>query len=415
MSTPPASPHALAVYALGITAACLPLYVIRWHVGPLPTTLLEGMILVTAALWIFSLWKERRWPDWRTPYSIPTALLLLAGVIGILVAPDHVRAAGIYRAYFVEAIAVFYIAIDLLRSRDELHVLLLAAAVGACVMALGQIVLFVAALAQNTLQLGEAPSFLNTSANADAMYLEPALAFALAFTVWPSRPRERWIGGFVLGLVFVAIVMTLSRAAYLAMAVLGLVTALSQSSAIWRLRAMAVLAVLVLVAVEIPLIQLRLIYLPSSASNRENLYSETLQMLSQRPIFGAGISGFATRIAPFRPPSLPVQIYPHDIWLTTWSELGLLGLAAFAVIFFGLLWRGVGALSRVDDIYRPLLLGALGALVLYTVHGLFDSPYWKNDLSVEFWLLAAFQVAALRHATAPRAQAGRSPAPPPPT
>jgi hypothetical protein len=36
--------------------------------------------------------------------------------------------------------------------------------------------------------------------------------------------------------------------------------------------------------------------------------------------------------------------------------------------------------------------------VLYLIHGLFDSPYWKNDLSVEFWLLAAFEVVAIRGA-----------------
>jgi hypothetical protein len=34
------------------------------------------------------------------------------------------------------------------------------------------------------------------------------------------------------------------------------------------------------------------------------------------------------------------------------------------------------------------------------VHGLFDSPYWKNDLSVEFWLLAALEVVAIRGARA---------------
>ncbi len=408
-------PRFIAVWALAVTSASLPLYILRWRVGPVPTTLLEVMILVTAALWLVTLRAERRWPDWRTPYTIPIALLLIAGIIGIAVAPDHRAALGIYRAYFVEAILMFYIAIDLLRTRDELRVFLLVVAAGSTVMAVGQIVSFLWALSHHTLQLGDAPSFLNTSANADAMYLEPPLAFALAFALWPSQPRERWIAGGVLVLVLVAIVMTLSRASYLAMAVLAIWVVLSQRSAAWRLRSVAVLAVLLLIVLEIPLIRLRLLYIAASALNRENLYGETLRMLSQRPLVGAGISGFATRIAPFRPPDLPVHIYPHDIWLTTWSELGLLGLIAFAVIFFGLLWRGLRAMSSVEDIYRPLLWGAVGALLLYTVHGLFDSPYWKNDLSVEFWLLAALQVVAIRHATAPRAQAERSPSPPPRT
>jgi hypothetical protein len=31
---------------------------------------------------------------------------------------------------------------------------------------------------------------------------------------------------------------------------------------------------------------------------------------------------------------------------------------------------------------------------------MFDSPYWKNDLSVEFWIVAALQVIAIRGARA---------------
>jgi O-antigen ligase len=119
-------------------------------------------------------------------------------------------------------------------------------------------------------------------------------------------------------------------------------------------------------------------------------------MLSERPIFGAGISGFPVRVAKFRPASEGVHLYPDNLWLTTWTELGLLGLAAFAVIFFSLLWRGWRAVGRATDIWRPVIWGASGALVLYLVHGLLDSPYWKNDLSVEFWLMAAFEVVAIR-------------------
>ena len=37
----------------------------------------------------------------------------------------------------------------------------------------------------------------------------------------------------------------------------------------------------------------------------------------------------------------------------------------------------------------------LGSLILWGVHGLVDSPYWKNDMSVEFWLLAAIEIAVV--------------------
>jgi hypothetical protein len=78
--------------------------------------------------------------------------------------------------------------------------------------------------------------------------------------------------------------------------------------------------------------------------------------------------------------------------LTFWVELGLLGLIVFSTILFGLLRRGWRALPFAAGFDRIVLWGAVGSLALWAVHGLFDSPYWKNDMSVEFWLVAAMVV-----------------------
>jgi hypothetical protein len=39
---------------------------------------------------------------------------------------------------------------------------------------------------------------------------------------------------------------------------------------------------------------------------------------------------------------------------------------------------------------------------VFTVHGLVDSPYWKNDLSLQFWILAGLEVIAI--AAIPRSE-----------
>jgi len=310
------SPRRIALWSLAVTAACLPLYVVRWRVGPLPTTLLEVLIVITAAAYAATLWTEKRLPAARTVYDIPIALLLVAGLIGIAVAPDHVKAVGIYRAYFIEAVGMFYVAVDLLRTRDDLVRFLSVAAIGSAVMAVGQISGFVYTLATHHLTLGDAPAFLNTTPNADAMYLEPPLAFALAFSLFPSRPIERKVALGLAGLFLLAVILTLSRASYLAMAVLAVVIVLSLRSPRWRLRAVAVIALLGLVIIEVPFINQRIATLGYSAGLRESIYGQALRMLAQRPILGAGISGFPVRVAPFRPPTQVVQLYPHDIWLT---------------------------------------------------------------------------------------------------
>src|SRR6185437_7077191 len=103
------------------TVAGMPLYVIRWRYGPLPTTLLETLIIATVALYVLARWRE----GWRRPlatvYDLPIAALLLAGAIAVVVATDHRAALGLYRAFFIEPIAVFYVAIDLLRRHETMR------------------------------------------------------------------------------------------------------------------------------------------------------------------------------------------------------------------------------------------------------------------------------------------------------
>jgi len=387
----------------------MPLYMVRWHYGSVPTTLLETLILVTCAGYVWTLATERRWPS-RTPYDVPIALWIVAGAIGVLVSLDHRAALGTYRAYFIEAVAIFYIAVDLLRTRDDIAKVLALSAAAAVVYSTGQIVSFVWVAAHGHLQLGEAPAFLNNTANADAMYLEPILAFAVGFVAFPWSRRIRLVAAIAFAFVFVAMLLTLSRAGYLAMAVLAVVLVLSLQSARVRIWLVGALALGLLIALEVPFINRRISALNSSAALRESIYGSTLHMLAQRPVFGAGIDSFTVRVAPFRPGNQTIELYPHDIWLTTWSEVGLLGLIVLAVLIFLLIWRAARALPQADHVYRPVLWGCLGALILIVMHGFFDSPYWKNDLSVEFMMVAAIEVVAIRQglrvAPAPRAGAG---------
>src|SRR6266508_6228988 len=98
-------------WALAITVACMPLYVIRFGLGPVPTTLLETLIMLTIVLYIGAAVQSRSWSFQRTPVEIPTAIFLVAAAAGVLVSPNRVGALGILRAYFLEPVLVFYIAL----------------------------------------------------------------------------------------------------------------------------------------------------------------------------------------------------------------------------------------------------------------------------------------------------------------
>jgi O-antigen ligase len=207
-----------------------------------------------------------------------------------------------------------------------------------------------------------------------------------------------------------ALALTLSRGAYFAIAVLAVVAIATSRARLW-LAAGTVVAALALL--QVPFVarrfagQFNLFDSQTTIRGRLSIFTDTLTMLRDHPIFGDGLGGYHYL---FRGTIL--EIYPHDVWLTFWVEVGLLGMVAFAVIFFGLLFRGWRAYSRAGGFYRALLWGASGSLVLWGVHGLVDSPYWKNDMSIEFWILAALQVVAIR-AIGERVVSGPAEAPEP--
>jgi O-antigen ligase len=382
---------------LFVTVACLPLYVVRWHYGPLPTTLLETLILVTVALYVVARWRDGMRRPISTAYDIPILVLLAAGAISVLVAKDHRGALGLYRAYFIEPVALFYVAIDVLRRMEQAQRMVLAFAAGSSAFAVMNLVVFAQALAAHAVHVGYPPSALYGDANYVAMFLEPPVALAAGLVLLGTSWRWKLAGAAWLLLVGSALVVTLSKGSYLALVVLALVVLITIPR--WRLPLVAAVVVAVVAATQIPLAMQRLATVGSSINGRQELFGTALGMIRDHPIFGLGIGGYSYQFRGATP-----EGYPHDLWLTFWVETGVAGVIAFAIILFGLLWRGWRGWLRTEGFPRALLWGVLGALVLWTVHGLVDSPYWKNDLSVEFWVLAALEVAALRSLAAATAE-----------
>jgi O-antigen ligase len=134
---------------------------------------------------------------------------------------------------------------------------------------------------------------------------------------------------------------------------------------------------------------------------RFELWRVSLQMLTQHVLFGAGLSGFAQTIAPlWNPHHTDRFIYPHNMVLTFWSETGLLGLVSFGWIMVTGFMQGWRAMRDAATEWRPIELGIVLALVAVVVHGLVDVPYFKNDLSLEFWTLLGLASVGLRSAYA---------------
>jgi len=84
-----------------------------------------------------------------------------------------------------------------------------------------------------------------------------------------------------------------------------------------------------------------------------------------------------------------IYMYPHNIVLNFWVELGLLGLLAFFGLIVQFFYLSIILLKGdITETKRIIILGLLFGLLEMLIHGLVDVPYFKNDLSFLFWIFS---------------------------
>src|SRR5947199_8634897 len=109
-------------------------------------------------------------------------------------------------------------------------------------------------------------------------------------------------------------------------------------------------------------------------------------MMRDHPIFGTGLSGFQRSINPYRGDYTENLQYPHNIVLNFWTETGILGLVAFIVLLYKIFFTLLKKMYHKSPIFA---LGFISIFTYWVIHGLVDVPYFKNDLSMEFWFFVA--------------------------
>ncbi|MCK4891949.1 MAG: hypothetical protein KAS78_04730, partial [Candidatus Pacebacteria bacterium] len=76
---------------------------------------------------------------------------------------------------------------------------------------------------------------------------------------------------------------------------------------------------------------------------------------------------------------------PHNIFLAFYLQTGLIGFIGFVLILIWFFKRMNEAVPRSYNIINALMLYVL-------IHGFVDTTYWKNDLSLMFWLIIGMSV-----------------------
>ncbi len=404
------APFAATTVLAAASAALAPAYVVRAHVGSLPTTLLEAAVLSTLTAFAIESVRSRTVPALRSGLAAPALLLVAAGAISVLVAPSRVAALGVYRAYIVEPVLYGLVLVNIVRRPWHAHLVLTGFWAGAAVVTVADVSVVLGGLANHTFDPRFAPpAAVYLSGNAVALFLVPLIGTAAAIFVHTGERAFRVVSGLFLLVAVPGAVLTFSRGGWLALLAVGVGLACSHRRRVPMVAGLAAASALVAI---VPAIRSRVaVQLSEGPGNtidaRFELWRDTLDMLRQRPVFGAGLSGFQQRITPLFAQRHSAAPYPHNILLAFWSETGLLGLAAFAWVVGIVAITGLGGWLRGSAAWRPLSLAMALAVLAMIVHGTVDTPYFKNDLSLEFWGLAALSLAGSAEKPSPLAGEGR--------
>lgn len=368
----------------------LPAYLIRFELFGLPTTLLEGGILILFIIWLIKNFKKLRI---NKGFLIPIFLFLISATISVFVSPDFYSALGVWKAYFIEPILFLIIFVSTLKKEDLKNLFMI---FGVQVVILSLFAIYqkiTGAFIANPFWQDEVTrrvtSFFSYP-NALALYLAPLVVLFLGFSV----RKYIYLLPFILGTL--AIYFTKSKGALIAI-LIGLVfyVLFYKGNRKYFVSILAVGIILSGLLIGFGKIDLKgtpTVTGGDSVSTRLEMWSETWEMIKTKPILGAGLTGYQTAVAPFHEKEyIEIYLYPHNVFLNFWSEIGLLGLISFILIIIYFYKYGFKKFNRLSII-------AMATMTALLIHGLVDVPCFKNDLSVLFWVIVGIVIVLRRSA-----------------
>lgn len=366
------------VLAMAVFAALLPCYIVRFSIGPLPSTALEGMALILIASYA---WHYRHKPQLGRFFYAGLALTLAALLASIL-SPEMRAAFGIWRAYFLEPLLLYIVAINVLRTPADWNKLY--RGLGCAVFGLTLIAIYQYATGQFlptwewTTWATRRATGVYTSPNSLGLFVVPIVLWAL------GQRRDRFDIA-VVSAGTVCVLLAWSKGALLALCIGALILFWGQVSKrlVIILTALFASLIIFIPGIRQATIDLATLQTPSGQS-RLALYRGSWELIKQHPLAGTGLAHFGTAFESVRPETFTEKlIYPHNIFLNFWLETGLLGLIALLSL--------IACIIRVVWMQRhnPEVLALGVALLAMLIHGLVDVPYFKNDLAMLTWLLLA--------------------------
>lgn len=387
-----------------LTIFLLPFYIFRFKIGPVRTNLFEISIFATFIIFILERLFTGQFQKIKFGGIVPSIFILIA-LISIVQSDSLITGLGIFKGWFLAPFLLYLLAINSF-DKDSLPKLsiplfcsLILVSFWAYLQGAGMIttqfyqsgdVSFAQYLAQNRF-FGpfESPNFL-------AMFVAPVFFLTISLLPKIRNIIVRILVGASLLLPFYALILAGSRGGLIAFGASALVfIVLIFLPAIKKYTSgLSIAKVIGLVAANIAyfyyFVQIKFPEAAASDKIRQEIYEYSIKLLKIDWPLGIGLGNFQAKVetlsianSSFINFGLPYALHPHNLLLAIWLNLGLAGIIAFLFLIGNFIKNTI---VSVPSIVRASAGAAMTAIL---VHGLFDTSYFKNDLSAIFWIILA--------------------------
>ena len=422
----------------------IPSFLIRTQILGIPTTFLELSIYLLAIIWLF---KKLKFENWKIGnllkiencklkiFILPIVLFILAALISTIISPDKRLSLGILKGWFFNPLLFLIIFIDQIRTHK--HIRWVVASLSLIILWLsgyGIAEYFIAP--KNLIEYLRLDSFF-TSANYVTMLTVPITVLLLGYIILTlkqynnikieqknNKTKKQLEFSSFCFLVFLfscflisttAIYLTRSYSGWLGLGV-GLFILLLLIPTKRKIK-FSVITILIILSTFFlytqksnPKIQALTDFTGRTAiHSRVQIWKTSTSIIKDNPILGIGLGNFHEKYLEYLPKTIktPLEyavIKPHNLYLNLWLETGLLGLVSFIwliVNFYRInLKKSIinYPSQRLVGLWPKLSIINISAMTALLTQGLFDTPYFKNDLSMLFWILIGLIIISRRDA-----------------
>ncbi len=146
-----------------------------------------------------------------------------------------------------------------------------------------------------------------------------------------------------------------------------------------------------------------------SISQRRIIWSDTWALIEGQPWLGVGPGNYEMALPAYRTMAqhrnweqlmgqrIHVPYHAHNEYLEFWSESGVLGMLTMLWLLGALLWTGhVYLRERLPGMVRTITLGCVAGMIATLVHSVFSFNLQDPTPASHFWLLGGLMVAVNR-------------------